>query len=200
MMATAGVFGVSAGKRLLLTSVDKTPNSSSSAITAKRSNRRILLNNKKQQQQQHAGSGSDSNNNHSSSSSSSSLEPWLIHGTSLLGDPPDDDDDDDDVYLVDALLLLQKSMLEKQWNLTSPAKNKIHVTCSGTTARRRRLQSRTKLAKIPSQINNSTPKQGYYVKGFVSEQLLTHAQVVHLSQKIKAGLFLEDRRLRLLLF
>lgn len=195
MMATAGVFGVSAGKRLLLTSVDKTPNSSSSAITAKRSNRRILLNNKKQQQQQHA--GSDSNNNHSSSSS---LEPWLIHGTSLLGDPPDDDDDDDDdVYLVDALLLLQKSMLEKQWNLTSPAKNKIHVTCSGTTARRRRLQSRTKLAKIPSQINNSTPKQGYYVKGFVSEQLLTHAQVVHLSQKIKAGLFLEDRRLRLLL-
>lgn len=199
MMASAGVLG---GKRLLLTFcadhhlVDKTP-PNSSAITAKRSsNRRILLHNKKQQQQQHTYSNSSNQ-----SSSSSSLEPWLIHGTSLLGD--DDSDSDSDVYLVDALLLLQKSILEKQWNLTS-SPTKHNVTSSGTTARRRRLHSRTKIPKIPSPTPTPTPKQpSYYVKGgggggFVSQQqLLTHAQVVHLSQKIKAGLFLEDRRLRL---
>ncbi|KAK4384727.1 RNA polymerase sigma factor sigA [Sesamum angolense] len=36
-----------------------------------------------------------------------------------------------------------------------------------------------------------------YVKGVVSEELLTHAQVVQLSEKIKAGLLLEEHKSRL---
>lgn len=211
-MATAAVLGLSAGKRLLTLCYSHSHSASASAADA----HHILDNNNKQQQQLPSSSNcsfiSTAKKSYSSNfrlkkqHAHSTMEPWLIQGTSLLGDQPQPDSDSDSDYLVDALLLLQKSMLEKQWNLNlnlhpnSPIpKHKIQVTCSGTTARRRRLDSRRKLQKIHSHINNNnttTSKQGYYVKGFVGEQLLTHAQVVHLSHKIKAGLFLEDRRSR----
>lgn len=87
-------------------------------------------------------------------------------------------------------------MLEKQWNLAPKTDKKIEVTCSGTSARRRRIDSRRKVVRsiISPQLVHNTLKG--YVKGVVSEQLLTHAEVVQLSHKIKAGLALEDRRSR----
>ncbi|KAL0313748.1 UNVERIFIED_CONTAM: RNA polymerase sigma factor sigA [Sesamum calycinum] len=97
-------------------------------------------------------------------SNNCTLEPWLIHGSSLSTDETTDPE-----YLVDAVLLLQKSMLEKQWNLSAEkttkavipkdtAPNKIEVTCSGTSARRRRMDSRKKVLgrKFPaSQLTTS---------------------------------------------
>ncbi|KAL8475298.1 hypothetical protein ACS0TY_028104 [Phlomoides rotata] len=180
IMATAAVLGLSTGNRLhtLCYSADHLPDNKLPSTSNLAPNRRVHL------KKQHA----------HTDRSSSTLEPWLVHGTcSILGgDQPDPHPD----YLVDALLLLQKSMLEKQWNLNSPVPK--HITCSGTTARRRRLDSRRKV-NVHSQITNSTSTglKGYYVKGFVGEQLLTHSEVVQLSQKIKAGLLLEDRRSRL---
>lgn len=123
---------------------------------------------------------------------------------------------------VEALLLLQKSMLEKQWNLSfertvltdSPSKKthkKVPVTCSGVSARQRRLNSKKKiLSQNKSVLQQNGSKQlrsmispeliqnrlKGYVKGVVSEELLTHAEVVHLSKKIKTGLSLDDHKLR----
>ncbi|KAJ9185654.1 hypothetical protein P3X46_005256 [Hevea brasiliensis] len=126
-------------------------------------------------------------------------------------------------YSVEALLLLQKSMLEKQWNLSfertassdstnKKSQKKIPVTCSGLSARQRRINTRRKnLSQSKSIVQASTFKQlksavspellqnrlKGYVKGVVSEELLTHAEVVCLSRIIKAGLSMEEHRSRL---
>ncbi|KAK2997071.1 hypothetical protein RJ639_025203, partial [Escallonia herrerae] len=129
----------------------------------------------------------------------------------------------DPEFPVEALLLLQKSMLEKQWNLSAeqtilfstqrekPCK-KLQVTCSGISARRRRIDTRKRIAnQRSSTLHLSTSKHlrsiispelvqnrlKGYVKGVVSEELLTHSEVVQLSKKIKVGLHIEERRSRL---
>ncbi|XP_020214981.1 RNA polymerase sigma factor sigA isoform X2 [Cajanus cajan] len=128
-------------------------------------------------------------------------------------------------YSVEALLLLQKSMLEKQWNLSferevltehsSKEKNcrKVAVTCSGVSARQRRMNLKRKTAvktgssmvqpcgavqlksKISPELLQNRLKG--YVKGVVSEELLSHAEVVNLSEKIKVGLSLDEHKSRL---
>ncbi|XP_022742264.1 RNA polymerase sigma factor sigA-like isoform X1 [Durio zibethinus] len=125
-------------------------------------------------------------------------------------------------YSVEALLLLQKSMLEKQWTLSfestvfteSPNRKthkKIPVTCSGVSARQRRLNTNRKILSqnklmiqpsakhLRSLVSPELLQSRFkgYVRGVVSEELLGHAEVVRLSKKIKAGLSLEDHRLRL---
>lgn len=127
-------------------------------------------------------------------------------------------------YSVEALLLLQKSMLEKQWNLSferevltehwSKGKNcrKVAVTCSGVSARQRRMNTKRKTvvkagftmmqpcsamqlkSKISPELVQNRLKG--YVKGVVSEELLSHAEVVNLSEKIKVGLSLEEHKSR----
>nr|QKY65024.1 plastidic RNA polymerase sigma-subunit 1 [Passiflora auriculata] len=121
--------------------------------------------------------------------------------------------------LVEAHLLMQKYMLEKQWNLSFESdsmtiKNpkKISVTCSGVTARQRRINAKRKKQsqiKLRSQTNLSKQLRSVinpellqnrlkgYVKGVVSEELPTHADVVRLSKIIKAGLSLEGHKSRL---
>ena len=123
-------------------------------------------------------------------------------------------------YSVEALLLLQKSMLEKQWNLSFEKKvstrkttdKKIPVTCSGVSARQRRMSTKRKsfsksTSEMQSSINKNlrasiSPKllqnriKGY-VKGVISEDLLTHTEVVRLSKKIKIGLSVEEHKSRL---
>ena len=126
---------------------------------------------------------------------------------------------------VDALLLLQKSMLEKQWNLsldtkpvslspdlpthattsTATSSKKIPVASSGVSARHRRISARNKALSnnnagttrrpviSPELLNNRFKG---YVKGIVADDLLTHAQVVRLSNKIKIGLSLEQHKSR----
>lgn len=229
MAATAAVIGLSTGKRLLLGSTfyysDIADRLACTAdpphqIASSRSN----ISAKK-------GSNFDSNRqrlrsvralkehvDNDAASGPCTLEPWLIHGSSCFSE-----ENSDPEYLVDAILLLQKSMLEKQWNLSSDvttkttvrkdrAPKKIQVTCSGTSARRRRLDYK-KRALGPKSAN-SQPKTGNlgksaiapdllqsrvkgYVKGVISEELLTHAEVVQLSQKIKAGLLLDEQKCRL---
>ena len=123
-------------------------------------------------------------------------------------------------YSVEALLLLQKSMLEKQWNLCFEKKlstrkitdNKIPVTCSGVSARQRRISTKRKaFSKNTSELQPSTNKYcgatispsllqnrtSGYVKGVTSEHLLTHTEVVRLSKKIKIGLSVEEHKSRL---
>lgn len=108
-----------------------------------------------------------------------------------------------DEYLVDAVLLLQKSMLEKQWNLET--QKRIEITCSGTSARRRRMESRRIKGVDDEMINphdlllhhHSQKGGGGGGSYYVSEQLLSHGEVIRLSHKIKAGLALEERRSRL---
>ncbi|XP_031109252.1 RNA polymerase sigma factor sigA isoform X2 [Ipomoea triloba] len=145
------------------------------------------------------------------------MEPWDQRFSELLNESSDGVDH------VEALLLLQKSMLEKQWNLSAEKmityvpkednSKKVQVTCSGTSARQRRIGSRQKVVDRKSPvIRISTSKRGRsiigtevlhnrlikgYVKGVVSEELLTHTEVVQLSKKIKLGLCLEDHKSRL---
>lgn len=125
-------------------------------------------------------------------------------------------------YSVEALLLLQKSMLEKQWNLSFEREvlsensrkqktlKKVAVTCSGVSARQRRINTKRKSisktgyavmqscpALLPKSVINPELLQNRlkgYVKGVVSEELLSHAEVVNLSEKIKVGLLLEEHK------
>ncbi|XP_015079150.1 RNA polymerase sigma factor sigA-like isoform X1 [Solanum pennellii] len=122
---------------------------------------------------------------------------------------------------VEVLLLLQKSMLEKQWNLSAEktleafppneknCKKKMQITCSGTSARRRRMDTR-KRVQIPktSAAAYSASKRlrsvvgpelqqnrlRGYMNGVVNQELLTHKEVVQLSKKIKFGLYLEEQK------
>lgn len=122
-------------------------------------------------------------------------------------------------YSLDALLLLQKSMLEKQWSLSFERKvlsensrrekirRKVSVTCSGVSARQRRMTTKRKIAaksgsavmQLRSTINPELIQNRLkgYVKGVVSDELLSHAEVVKLSEKIKAGLSLDEHKSRL---
>lgn len=146
----------------------------------------------------------------------SNLEPWFQSSKNLEVEISDFD------CSVDALLLLQKSMLEKQWNLSpeetlmtpstreKSCKN-IQVTGSGISARRRRLDTRRRALNQRSphielntrkkQVSVISPKllQNHmrgYVKGVINEDLLTHTEVVNLSKKIKIGLHIGDRKSR----
>lgn len=129
-------------------------------------------------------------------------------------------------YSVEAILLLQKSMLEKQWNLSfergvltensisrrEKSRRKVTVTCSGVSARQRRMSSKRKVSgksgsvmmqacaamQLRSVISPELLQNRLkgYVKGVVSDQLLSHAEVVKLSEKIKVGLSLDEHKSR----
>ncbi|XP_043695054.1 RNA polymerase sigma factor sigA [Telopea speciosissima] len=151
-------------------------------------------------------------------SSPSTADVWLQKSNIL-----EEGTSDLDESSMEALLLLQKSMLEKQWNLSFERNGKndtpeeeclknILVTRSGVSARQRRTSVRRKFMKQDSVlVPLSKRKQPGsfvspellqsrlkgYAKGVVSEELLTHAEVVNLSEKIKAGLSLDGHKSRL---
>ncbi|KAG2708766.1 hypothetical protein I3760_05G208200 [Carya illinoinensis] len=233
MMAAAAVIGLSSGKRLLSSSyyysdlVEKIPyandhagahyqiTSSKKVISAKKSANFTPGFPSAIQQTQSIKAVKE----HVDivSSSPSTAEPWLQRSIEL------EEESSDLHYSMEALLLLQKSMLEKQWNLSFEPKvltdsptgknhRKIPVTCSGVSARQRRVNTRNKiLNKNGCLMQPSSGKQlrsmispellqshsKGYVKGVVSEELLTHADVVCLSKKISVGLSLEEHKLRL---
>lgn len=228
-MATPAVIGLSAGKRLLTSSfyssdlTDKlfsvhdlgvapfsATSSTKNVITAKKS--------------ANFGPGFPSNRNAQSlralkedvDTSAPSMAQFQ-HPTSVLLEK----DQNDFESSLEVLILLQKSMLEKQWNLSfdqaglldaaGGGQKKIGVTRSGISARQRRTSlTRRAFKQNASMIPSSKRKhlgstvspellQGHlkgYVKGVISKDLLSHAEVTHLSKKIKAGLSLEKRRLR----
>lgn len=126
-------------------------------------------------------------------------------------------------------MLLQRSMLEKQWELPfdmddmmgffeedyddgdtvveedeeheqkmSRVNNKVVVARSGVSARQRRMSGRRRggrrsvVSVSPELIQ--TRRSRIYLRGTVSKELLTHKQVVHLSKKIKDGIWLQHQR------
>ncbi|XVE62363.1 hypothetical protein DITRI_Ditri06bG0112300 [Diplodiscus trichospermus] len=231
MMATAAVIGLSTGKRLLSSSfsysdiIEKLSvsgdyghshyqtSSTKCFIVAKKSsncNHSLPSSNRRTQSIKALKEHVDT------ASVISTAEPWFPGSNDL-------EEASYDVHCsVEALLLLQKSMLEKQWTLSfertvfteSPSTKthkKIPVTCSGVSARQRRFNTKRKILTQNKSMIQPNAKQlrslispellqsrlKGYVKGVVSEDLLSHAEVVRLSKKIKAGLSLEEQRLRL---
>ncbi|KZV45054.1 RNA polymerase sigma factor sigA-like [Dorcoceras hygrometricum] len=225
-MATAAVIGLSTGKRLLSTYSyhhsdlpDKLNfigsdqiGSNKSPINAKKSP--ILISSGRPPSQPSIQALKE---HLETASNPATLEPNLIY-EEISDDPPE--------YLVDAILLLQKSMLEKQWNLTAettttktsllkeikqPHRKKMQFICSGTSARRRRIDSRSKVLgqkchtsrKTLSSTITISPDllknrlKGYGKGSVLNDELLTHQEVVLLSKKIKVGLFLEEHKCRL---
>lgn len=130
----------------------------------------------------------------------SSVQPWLPPGADQELEEESYEDD-----TVEALLLLQRSLLEKQWNLSfekrTTRKKKIPVTCSGISARQRRIGAKKKTnVKVVSEINSDLFQNNRvkgYVKGVISDDVLSHAEVVRLSKKIKSGLRLDEHKSRL---
>lgn len=228
-MATAAVIGLSTGKRLLSSSFhssdlpdkffpvhDCLPNSSKSVIVGKKST--------------NFGSGAPSNGyaqskhvkalkEHVEASSVPSTVGVWRQNSELL---EEEEESSDIESSVEVLLLLQKSMLEKQLSLSfdypenfhgrGVVKKKLEVARTGQSARQRRMSTRRKCINhnistaivgkkkelrvpiiSPELLRN---RMKGYVKGVVSEELLTHAEVVHLSRKIKAGLSLEEHKIR----
>lgn len=144
-------------------------------------------------------------------------EPWVQMFKQLQNGSCSEEDS------VEVLLLLQKSMLEKQWNLSAEkamtdslqneknSKKKMQITCSGTSARRRRMDTRKRdLLPKNSATSDSSSKRlrsvigpellqnrsKGYINGVVGQELLTHTEVVQLSKKIKFGLYLEEQKSR----
>lgn len=116
---------------------------------------------------------------------------------------------------VDALLLLHKSLLEKQWTLTTEetttiekSSRKVYVTGSGISARRRRINAQKKTPFVNSSVTQVSGNKSIispellqnvqkgYLKGVKNDALLTHSEVVALSDKIKIGLQLEEEKAR----
>ncbi|GAB2289738.1 hypothetical protein Dimus_024045 [Dionaea muscipula] len=150
----------------------------------------------------------------SGASTPSTAEPWLVKSDNI------DKEVWDHETSLDALLLLQKSMLEKQWNMSfehpsttgvpsETTEKKTHITSSGVRARTRRLNNRRTTSRAIYPVTKklfgvvTSPEllqsrlTGYNIRGVISHELLTHSEVVQLSQKIKTGLSLEKQRLRL---
>lgn len=217
MMATAAVIGLSAGKRILSSSfyssdlaeklfpvVDHgsahfSPAATKSIIFAKRS--------------------SDFAANVPTTRHTTQVNALKEH----LDTPPStttttsfEDDDPEPESSLEMFLLLQKSMLEKQWKLTfdhmrtavTPGEEskKTDVVRSGISAREKRLSTRKRCVvqtalmdrgkELRATVSPELVLTGLtgYVRGTVSENLLSHAEVVHLSKKIKSGLSLEEHK------
>lgn len=87
--------------------------------------------------------------------------------------------------------MLHRCILENQWNLNLSSSQPNVVVSSGISARkRRRRRNMRKYARsCKDDIASSWSRP--------TQELLTHAEVVHLSKKIKAGLFLQDYKLKL---
>nr|AKC88636.1 sigma factor [Pelargonium australe] len=117
---------------------------------------------------------------------------------------------------VDAILLLQKSMLEKQWNLSAErtvltdevkenTRKKKSVICSGTSARQRRLSSKRKVTGTDSSVARASTSKDLrmncykgYGKGSPSKKYLSQAEVVHLSKIVQSGSSIDKHKLSLM--
>jgi RNA polymerase primary sigma factor len=114
---------------------------------------------------------------------------------------------------LEAIVLLQRSMLEKQWELPfeddyssvedeeeeayqhKSRKASVVVARSGVSARQRRMSGRRRARKSVSiSPELLQTRNRIYLRGTVSKELLTHKQVVHLSKKIKDGVWLQHQR------
>ncbi|KAM1127176.1 hypothetical protein ACFX2B_041752 [Malus domestica] len=237
-MAIAAVIGLTTGKRLLSSSSssyysDVTEklfhlndhaflhchfSSTKNLVTARKSNSNYTSSRFSSSNRADHSSRALKDQVDAASAPSSTAQQWFHDFNDL------EEESSDLEYSVDALLLLQKSMLEKQWNLSFEKKiftdstiktatnKRIPVTCSGVSARNRRMSYRRNAFNLnrcltqPSTNNSLRPvispellqsRLKGYVKGVLSEDLLTHTEVVRLSKKIKIGLSVEEHKSRL---
>ncbi|KAG8044286.1 hypothetical protein GUJ93_ZPchr0130g6532 [Zizania palustris] len=124
-----------------------------------------------------------------------------------------------------AIVLLQRSILEKQWELSfedddradngmaiglAEDDNKddantatVVVARSSLSARQRRMSGRRRVKSNNGAVHFAVSpelmqrRNRIYLRGTVSKDLLTHKQVVHLSNKIKDGIWLQQKRSKL---
>lgn len=125
-----------------------------------------------------------------------------------------------DELALEAIIQLQRSMLEKQWQLPfeddddlaeeddggkTMASSVGVVARSGVSARQRRMsgrrRGRSKNGAAAAHLTISPEllqsRNRIYLRGTVSKELLTHKQVVQLSKKIKDGMWLQQQRSKL---
>ena len=114
---------------------------------------------------------------------------------------------------LEAIVLLQRSMLEKQWELPFEddiistddeqdervRKATVVAARSGVSARQRRMSGRRRGAVVGRKSVTVSPelmqsRNRIYLRGTVSKDLLTHKQVIQLSRKIKDGIWLQHQR------
>ncbi|PWA82039.1 RNA polymerase sigma-70 [Artemisia annua] len=236
MMATTTVVGLRAGERLLGSS------SYYSEVTEKFSSStdlgfifpptKNLITAKKSSNYGH-GFISDRHNKHiryiralkehADTASNTSIDQWFQGLEHMEAKGHMEGKGSDQEFSVDALLLLQKSLLEKQWLLspeetltenypTEKSSKKIYVSGSEKSARRRRIDAQRKSPNRRFSTNEVGVKKPVkfvispellqtrvrgYGKGIASDTLLTHTEVVVLSKKIKIGQHLEERKSRL---
>ncbi|PKA46184.1 RNA polymerase sigma factor sigA [Apostasia shenzhenica] len=226
MMATTTVIGLRAGKRLLSTSfyptdfADKCLPDHGPVQTSSAANKNVVY----AQKPSHFGMDSSKNRHpqlvkalmaHVDTSAPSTTNNWFENSNTSKND-------NDIESSLEVLILLQKSMLEKQWELsfdhtrtiTSPHKGsrKSEVTRSGISARQRRVDMRRKLSDQNAyEVSTNERKQHYsavnpellqtslgsYVRGTPADALLSHAEVVRLSKNVKVGLSLEEQKTKL---
>ena len=220
MTATPAMIGLSAGKRLLATSFGNTdlapPDAHPSLQFAPAAPKLTVV--------AHRASAS------SSSSSSSPAGHARAHAIRALrnhsapalapplplplppppaADPAPELDSEFEFELessLEAIVLLQRSMLEKQWQLPFEdededderlTKAAVVVARSGVSARQRRMSGRRrgpgrKSVTVSPELMQS--RNRIYLRGTVSKDLLTHKQVIQLSRKIKDGIWLQHQR------
>ncbi|CAN1271621.1 RNA polymerase sigma factor sigA [Linum perenne] len=223
MMSTAAVIGLTPGKRLLnssffycsdppekLYNANTEHGSSSSAHSQFSSTRSFMV-----ARSSASSSSSSSNYGHgykpSKPSTHSTTSTWIDFEYEGGDDEEEGEEEESFDLDMEALVLLQKSLLEKQWNISfettddkkrgvKKKKEEVTVTSSGVSARQRRVNRKREVAAeagFTPELMNKRLGRGYMNGGSVSEEYLTHAEVVHLSSIIKAGLVLEERQSRL---
>lgn len=222
MTATPAVIGLSAGNRLLATSFGSTdlapPDAHASRQFAPAAPKLTVVAHR-------ASASSSSPAGHARAHAIRALRnhaaPALAPPLPLPPAPPADpaapelDSDVEFESSLEAIVLLQRSMLEKQWELPFEddisstedeeeeewderlRKAAVVVARSGVSARQRRMSGRRrgagrKSVAISPELMQS--RNRIYLRGTVSKDLLTHKQVIQLSRKIKDGIWLQHQR------
>ncbi|XP_062191809.1 RNA polymerase sigma factor sigA-like [Phragmites australis] len=221
MTATPAVIGLSAGNRLLTTSFGPTDDAHPAALQFAPAAPKLTVVAQRPSSSPHIGGGSSHARAHA-------IRALRNHSAPALAPPPppsapaDAELTPESEYefesSLDAIVLLQRSMLEKQWKLPfeddissteeeegdgnekSLSRATVVVARSGLSARQRRISGRRrgagrKSVSISPELMQS--RNRIYLRGTVSKELLTHKQVVQLSKKIKDGIWLQHQRSKL---
>lgn len=220
MTATPAVIGLSAGNRLLATgtSFDLAPPDAHPSLQFAPAAPKLTV----VAQRAPASAGHHARahavralRNHSAPALAPPLPPALPADPAAAA--PELDSEFEFESSLEAIVLLQRSMLEKQWQLpfdddvssTEDEEDEreeglgmaaVVVARSGVSARQRRMSGRRrgagrKSVSISPELMQS--RNRIYLRGTVSKELLTHKQVVQLSKKIKDGIWLQHQRSKL---
>ncbi|KAJ1267440.1 hypothetical protein BS78_07G056000 [Paspalum vaginatum] len=228
MTATPAVIGLSAGNRLLATSFDLAPPDAHPSLQFAPAAPKltVVAHRAPASSSTHAGHARAhavrALRNHSAPALAPPLAPALPADPASAGPELDSELEFDFECSLEAIVLLQRSMLEKQWELpfeddVSSAEDEDEgerdeveglfnkaaavVARSGVSARQRRMSGRRRGAAGRKSVSVSPElmqsRNRIYLRGTVSKELLTHKQVVQLSKKIKDGIWLQHQRSKL---